>query len=527
WLVASGFDASRMVVGRNAGWVGVKDTTVSEAEELLKCEYWVYDGPDGQHTAMTQYSVPANVAGHIDFVLNTPPPQRKGRIQPVSTVKEVGQANITQILKQLDDCTTHTTPVCLRSLYGIIYEPAAVEKNSYGIVEYTPQAFVQSDLDDFFGNFSADEGFYRGLSPIVVGIDGGFVQTNSRSFNYNGESNLDLQYGMEIVSSKQPVTLTKSEICRLVRVGASFNNFLDALDASFCGGDDPNYDAIYPDSNTGGYTGPPDCGTSKPANVISTSYGYNEAELSAKYMERQCLEYAKLGLMGVTVLYSSGDSGVAGNDNLCLDDHGYETYRGKRFNPSFPSSCPWVTSVGATMESSNATTPSPDNARYVEQACEKVIYSGGGFSNVFPMPSYQSTLVNDYLKTYSSSVQYGSAPGYRWNNTGYTRAYPDISANGANYVVAVNGQFSLVYGTSASAPVVGGIFTLINDARIANGKTPGRIRQSIGLTRLHDITVGGNPGCGTGGFRAVPGWDPVTGMGTPSFAAMMDRWANM
>ncbi len=74
-------------------------------------------------------------------------------------------------------------------------------------VEYTPQAFVQSDLDDFFGNFSADEGFYRGLSPIVVGIDGGFVQTNSRSFNYNGESNLDLQYGMEIVSSKQPVTL--------------------------------------------------------------------------------------------------------------------------------------------------------------------------------------------------------------------------------------------------------------------------------------------------------------------------------
>jgi tripeptidyl-peptidase-1 len=48
----------------------------------------------------------------------------------------------------------------------------------------------------------------------------------------------------------------------------------------------------------------------------------------------------------------------------------------------------------------------------------------------------------------------------------------DISANGANYAVAVAGKFGLVYGTSASAPVVGAILTLINDARIALGKSP-------------------------------------------------------
>ncbi len=95
---------------------------------------------------MTQYSVPTDVAGHIDFVLNTPPPQRKGRIQPVSTVKEVGQANITQILKQLDDCTAHTTPVCLRALYGVIYEPAAVEKNSYGIGMVLPSLTAASNV---------------------------------------------------------------------------------------------------------------------------------------------------------------------------------------------------------------------------------------------------------------------------------------------------------------------------------------------------------------------------------------------
>ena len=69
-------------------------------------------------------------------------------------------------------------------------------------------------------------------------------------------------------------------------------------------------------------TGPEDCGTVTPAYVISTSYGYNEADLTPFYAGRQCAEYAKLGLMGVTVLYSSGDDGVAGNGNLCLNPNG-------------------------------------------------------------------------------------------------------------------------------------------------------------------------------------------------------------
>ena len=130
-----------------------------------------------------------------------------------------------------------------------------------------------------------------------------------------------------------------------VFLGGSFNNFLDALDGSYCnfqGGDDPSQDGIYPDNAPGGYhhgkkkkpsfftvppfllTFPPgpDCGTFKPANVISTSYGYNEADLSPAYASRQCAEYAKLGLMGVTMLFSSGDNGVAGNGGLCLNPDG-------------------------------------------------------------------------------------------------------------------------------------------------------------------------------------------------------------
>ena len=110
-----------------------------------------------------------------------------------------------------------------------------------------------------------------------------------------------------------------------MRKGASFNNFLDAIDGTYCtyeGGDDPNQDGIYPDPYGGGYEGPEDCGTAKPTNVISTSYAYNEADLSPFYTARQCSEYAKLGLMGVTVLYSSGDYGVAGNGGYCLTANG-------------------------------------------------------------------------------------------------------------------------------------------------------------------------------------------------------------
>ncbi len=95
--------------------------------------------------------------------------------------------------------------------------------------------------------------------------------------------------------------------------GASFNNFLDGIDASYCtfeGGDDPIVDGIYPDPAPGGYkcefnlllwrvdndraivfTLPrweylgQDCGKYKPAPVISTSYGYDEVDLTPKYMK--------------------------------------------------------------------------------------------------------------------------------------------------------------------------------------------------------------------------------------------------
>lgn len=251
------------------------------------------------------------------------------------------------------------------------------------------------------------------------------------------------------------------------------------------------------------------------------SYGYNEADLTPAYEERQCNEYLKLGLLGTTFLYSSGDYGVAGNGGQCLNADGtFNNGSTGIFNPSFPASCPYVLAVGATQvkPGTNIITALATGTQ-PEEACETVIYSGGGFSNVFPIPSYQKSAVQNWFADYPPP--YGAD---RFNNSQVTRGFPDVSANGANYVIAIDGTWGLVYGTSASSPTFGSVLTLINEARLNVGKsTIGFVNPTFYAHPevLNDVVQGGNQGCGTAGFSSAPGWDPVTGLGTPNFPKML------
>ncbi|KAG9312226.1 peptidase S8/S53 domain-containing protein [Chiua virens] len=528
WLLESGIEAHRIKLSASGGWLEFK-ATVQEAEDLLHTNYNVYGHDTGaEHVACESYHLPEHLGPHVDFVM--PTVQFDAKLSKRSggdgeTLRDVGQpssgngpktagGSLSKVLDQLDSCDQQITPACLRALYGFVYQPKVPENNSYGIVEYTPQAYRQDDLNLFANQFSSD---LYGVSPNMVSIDGGAL-SSQESFDINGESCLDLEYAMNLVTKAQNITLY--QVGDLVE-GGSFNNFLDAFDGSYCtfeGGDDPTEDGVYPDNQPGGYTGPETCGTIKPANVLSTSYAYSEADLTPAYASRQCAEYGKLGLMGVTFLYSSGDGGVAGNNHACLNPDGSQSSSGKIFNPTFPSTCPYITSVGATQVSPNKTVYDP------ESACEQVIYSGGGFSNYFGLPDYQKDAVASYLKHTPPSY-----PDSIWNSTGKSRAYPDISANGANYVIAVDGNFTLVYGTSASSPVVGAMLTMVNDARIALGKGPiGFINPVIYAVNFtdgfNDITNGTNPGCGTPGFNTSHGWDPVTGLGTPNFPKLLAKW---
>ena len=105
------------------------------------------------------------------------------------------------------------------------------------------------------------------------------------------------------------------------------------------------------------------------------------------------------------------------------------------------------------------------------------------------------------------------------------RAYPDLSANGVNTLIVLGGTYILTGGTSASAPTVGSVITLINEQRIKAGKsTVGFINPVLYANpwALNDIVEGNNPGCGTQGYSAVPGWDPITGLGTPDYEKLLE-----
>ena len=312
----------------------------------------------------------------------------------------------------------------------------------------------------------------------------------------------------------------------------------DAIDGSYCTysayGEtgDASIDPVYPDPLLDGYEGKRQCGAYQPTNVISISYGEQEDDLPTSYQQRQCNEFMKLGLQGTSIVIASGDSGVAarstddGNADGCLGN-------GQVFNPDFPASCPYVSALGATFLPPGASAVG-DNEVAVSR-----FPSGGGFSNIYAAPSYQSAALSTYFTSHNpgypsynvtgtnnpTPAQYGTGI---YNKAG--RGYPDFSALGDNFVLYVNGAPELIGGTSAAAPLFAAILNRINEERLAVGKsTVGFVNPTLYAhpSVLHDITSGTNAGCNTNGFSAVPGWDPVTGYGTPNYQAMLELYMSL
>ena len=150
--------------------------------------------------------------------------------------------------------------------------------------------------------------------------------------------------------------------------------------------------------------------------------------------------------------------------------------------------------------------------------------SGGGFSNVFDRPSYQDAAVSNFLANRT-----GLPPNGTYNALG--RAFPDVSANGWNIATFTNGYLYLESGTSAAAPIFASIITRLNEERILAGKGPVGFLNNILYQHpgmFNDITDGSNYGCnGSTAFYASPGWDPVTGLGTPNYPKMRDVFLSL
>ncbi len=96
---------------------------------------------------------------------------------------------------------------------------------------------------------------------------------------------------------------------------------------------------------------------------------------------------------------------------------------------------------------------------------------------------------------------------------------------GRNLTVVYLNKTETVGGTSASSPIVASLITLINEERLQVGKGPVGFLNPVLYAHpemFNDIISGNNPGCGTDGFSTAPGWDPVTGLGTPDYGKMVE-----
>ncbi|KAH8983898.1 subtilisin-like protein [Lactarius hatsudake] len=229
--------------------------------------------------------------------------------------------------------------------------------------------------------------------------------------------------------------------------------------------------------------------------TISISYIMDERKIPEAYATYVCAQFSMLGALGVSVLIATGDDGVG--EGACVTNDG-----SVRFYTNSPATCPYVTAVGGT--------------RGLEPEVAASI-SGGGFSDHFKRPNYQEQAVTAFLQHLGNQYQ------GQYNAT--SRGIPDISAQALRIPIYLKGSHRVGYGTSASAPFVASIISLLNDYLISQGKvTLGFLNPWLygtGKSGLTDITSGSNPGCSTDGFSAIEGWDPVTGVGTPDFQRLL------
>eukprot|EP00912_Choanoflagellata_sp_UC4_P000395 UC4_evm2s243 len=298
-------------------------------------------------------------------------------------------------------------------------------------------------------------------------------------------------------------------------------------------------------------------------SVLSVSYAWRESQQcsglpgpsncsgtdNAGYVNRTNFEFAKLGLLGVTVLVASGDSGCHGRtDKICLLN--------AKMHPAYPAASPYVTSVGGTQYSGNVTSEGvtspicrgtmPDGgkpncagslgpgAREVVASTDRSeagvqrskITSGGGFSNLSPRPSYQNAVVEKYLN------QSSAIPSQNLFNPG-GRGFPDVSALAHNFLICQKGNYDFVDGTSAATPTVAGLISMINSHRLKLG------RPMVGFANpllyrafekdpsaFNDVVEGSNRCTESGclcrtGFGATEGWDAATGLGSINFGRLV------
>lgn len=97
------------------------------------------------------------------------------------------------------------------------------------------------------------------------------------------------------------------------------------------------------------------------------------------------------------------------------------------FNPTWPNTCPYVTDVGGTKVYPGYTVHDPESAVFDPAGSSYGVNfsSGGGFSNVYPIPDYQAAAVATFFEKHNPPHPYYSG---LVNDTGDIQMLPNVSA---------------------------------------------------------------------------------------------------
>ena len=434
---------------------------IAQVESALGVSMVTYVCPEGRtyFRSMDKYSVPEHIAEHIMMIdgINRLPVRPRARTPSTSIASAFGQS------------PTPVTPQSIRKLYRISMpsqKPSVVQ----AVVSFLGQYWAPADLAGFQ--------FWAGLlvKPIAH-LQGFNIPAPSAA---GVEASLDVDY--------------------LTGIPEYVDTWVWSTNGTIANGNEPwlvfltgiaNYIRAVGDEGL--------------PSVWSMSYQDLEFTVSRAYAISVCQMFQKFTMTGFTFVTGSGDWGVG-----CNNEQGASC---SRFTADFPSSCPYVTSLGGTYVNSNGVEVSVD-------------FSSGGFSDYFPQPAYQKDAVNAYLRI--PSVR-RLAPFY--NASG--RAFPDLSTVSTNFQVYYQGKIIPVAGTSAATPTFAAMVTILNDHRIAaNLPTMGFINPFLytayaaSADSFTDITSGDQQmtGCCGTSFAAIHGYDAVTGLGSPMFD-ILDHYA--
>ncbi|KAI0059675.1 tripeptidyl peptidase A [Artomyces pyxidatus] len=495
WLSEHGIPNSACTRSPAGDWVSVR-VPVALAESMLNTTFykWKHVEDDVELVRTTKYSLPEHLHAHIELVQPTTLfGRKKGQPAMVRSVgapqtrahalRSRGTITVTRsdgsTLTVDASCNVTVTIACLRQLLNIgDYRASGTNGNRIAVAGYLEE----------YANYEDQQIFYKDQLPEAVNssftytlVNGGRNDQNFSSDTYQDNTNMQTVLGLVF-----PAT------------GTYYST----------GGRGPWIE----DSDTDADTVPPygawlDFVLAQETlpQTIMTAYQSDEQTIPESYAKRVCAGFAQLGARGISLLVMSGNGGV-GDANpdprtqRCWTNDGRHK---KRFLPAFPASCPFVTTVGATMHIPEVPTD----------------VSGGGFSEYWSRPSYQDDVVSEYLTRQLRGTYAGL-----YNPNG--RAIPDVSAQAYNFRIAEWGHLGMHGGGQESTAAFAGLVSLLNDARIEGGKPPlgflNPFLYSAGTAAFNDITSGNAPGCGTQGFNATVGWDPITGLGTPDFGKLKD-----